>query len=150
MFKIYTDGATSKNGDANAYGGYAFIIVKDDKIIARHSASEKNTTNNRCELKALISACEKFIADWPQEEVIVFTDSQYCKECCKKKWYQKWMTNGWMNSKKQPVANQDLWEQLIPFFENPNFDFQRVPGHAGDYFNEIVDKMAVAAKYMNY
>ena len=57
--------------------------------------------------------------------------------------------NGWLNSKKQPVANKELWEKLIPYFENPRFSFEKVKGHSGNQLNELVDKMAVAARQEN-
>lgn len=60
--------------------------------------------------------------------------------------------NGWVNSKGQAVANKFLWEALIPFFESPQFTFEKVKGHAGNrvdqhsYWNNYVDKLAVEAK----
>ena len=68
------------------------------------------------------------------------------KEGVKQKWYSKWLVNGWINSKKEPVANKNLWKSLIPFFEAENIEFVKVKGHAGNKYNEIVDKMAVSAK----
>jgi ribonuclease HI len=60
---------------------------------------------------------------------------------------KNWRCNGWKNSKKEPVANQDLWEKLIFFFmKAPGYDFIKVKGHAGNQYNEMVDKLAVAAK----
>ena len=61
---------------------------------------------------------------------------------------EKGQWNGWKNSKKQPVANEDLWTGLIPFFQKvPNgYDFVKVKGHAGNEWNEVVDKLAVRAK----
>ena len=50
--------------------------------------------------------------------------------------------NGWKNAKKQPVANRDLWERLIKYFEYPEVEFVKVRGHAGNFYNEIVDTMA--------
>ena len=47
--------------------------------------------------------------------------------------YVNWQKNGWKNAKKQPVANQDLWEQLIRYFEMPEVDFVKVKGHAGNH-----------------
>ena len=65
----------------------------------------------------------------------------------KQNWWKAWRANGWRNSKKEPVANQDLWEGIIPFFmKTPGYDFIKVKGHAGNEYNEIVDKMAVRAK----
>lgn len=54
---------------------------------------------------------------------------------------------GWRNSKKEPVANRELWERLIPYFENPRFSFEKVKGHSGEKdWNDYVDRLAVEAK----
>ena len=53
----------------------------------------------------------------------------------------------WKNTKKEPVANQDLWEKLIDFFmKAPGYDFIKVKGHADSFYNNLVDGMAVRAK----
>ena len=144
MIKIYTDGATSKNGQENSYGGWAYIILEEDKIISKNSGALSNVTNNQCELIAIINACNEIST--LNTPVTVYSDSAYCINCYKQQWYKNWQKNGWLNSKKEPVANQELWEELIPFFENLNFTFEKVKGHSLNQFNNIVDKMAVEAK----
>jgi ribonuclease HI len=67
--------------------------------------------------------------------------------CYTQKWYKNWEVNGWRNSKKEPVANKDLWEQLIKWFEMPEFEFKKVKGHATDdseftKWNNYVDELA--------
>ena len=149
MFEVYTDGATTGNGKANAPGGWAYVILKDGSLVAQDSGGEIGTTNQRMELTAAINALDYVAEDLcPFDEVEVVTDSAYLHNCYKQKWYLSWQMNGWKNSKKQPVANEDLWRGLIPFFEKvPNgYDFVKVKGHAGNEWNEIVDKMAVRAK----
>jgi hypothetical protein len=80
-------------------------------------------------------------------KVEIFSDSAYLINCCKAAWWKTWARNGWKNSKKQPVANQDLWERLIPYFKDTeHFTFTKVKGHAGDRYNEQVDGMAVRAR----
>lgn len=144
MVEIYTDGATSNNGYEGSYGGWAFIVVENDKIIRAGKGHEDNTTNNQCELIAIINAC--YYAEELGAPVTIFSDSAYCVNCYKQKWYKNWLKNGWVNSKNEPVANRILWERLIPFFENPNFSFEKVKGHSINKYNNIVDKMAVEAK----
>ena len=63
--------------------------------------------------------------------------------CYLNKWYVTWEQNGWKNSKKEPVANRDLWELLIPYFRNSQITISKVKGHAGNYYNELVDELAV-------
>ena len=77
------------------------------------------------------------------DEVILYTDSAYLCNCYLNKWYSSWERNGWRNSKKEPVANKDLWEKLIPYFKNPQITISKVKGHSGNYYNELVDELAV-------
>ena len=82
------------------------------------------------------------------DKVEFYTDSAYIHNCYSQGWWKKWVINGWINSKKQPVANKELWELIIPLFNNKQFSFYKVKGHQGDYWNEYVDKLAVSAKLM--
>ena len=145
MYQIYTDGAASNNVKGAGIGGYAYIITKNNRIISQKSFSKKNTTNNECELLAIIAACKAVF--YTNEEIQIYSDSAYCINCYKQKWWEKWIQNGWLTSKKDPVANKELWEQLIPYFQNPRFRFEKVEGHSSNQFNEMADRMAVAAKF---
>ena len=104
MIKIYTDGSCLSNP---GNGGWAAIIIKDDKVI-EISGNEKNTTNNRMELLAPISALSK-IED--KENIEIYTDSKYVKQGITE-WINNWKSNGWKTSKKEDVKNKDLWTQL--------------------------------------
>jgi ribonuclease HI len=65
--------------------------------------------------------------------------------CFRDEWWKKWRRNGWRNSKREPVANADLWEPLVDLVEVSNVTFQWVKGHSGDRMNDLVDALAVAA-----
>lgn len=145
---IYTDGSCLGNGRAENCGGYAFIILnEDEEIISKFSKQELNTTNNRMEMKAVIIGISEAINCLNSNDFIieVYTDSAYIHNCRTQRWYKSWKNNGWKNSKKEPVKNKDLWEILSFFFEDKRFIFNKVKGHAGNKFNELVDTMAVAA-----
>lgn len=146
--KIYTDGAISNNGQKNATGGWAFLALDDfDNEIHREKGKVESATNNICELTAVLKGCEYSLGSRAgSEKVVVFSDSAYIVNCYKDKWYKKWKENGWLTSKKTPVLNRTLWEQLIPYFDDPLFDFKKVKGHSTNQFNNIVDQMAVEAK----
>lgn len=148
MYYFFTDGATSRNGAKDADGGWAWINVeyKDEGKIIRHSRAGymANATNNKCELMAVIDAC-KFAQAHLLEPVTIYSDSAYVINCYKQKWYKNWIYNGWTNYKREPVANQELWEQLIPFFGDKDYNFEKVKGHAGMMENETVDEMARSA-----
>lgn len=152
-YLIYCDGSTRANGQADAVGAWAYAIINGEygTMITNEAQAEVGTTNQRMELAAALNAlntvmlmCEVF------DEIEVFTDSAYLHNCVKQKWYANWMMNGWKNSKKQPVANQDLWEQLAPYFEMPNITFSKVKGHAAnrnehEIWNNYVDNLAQTA-----
>lgn len=147
MMKIFTDGAVSNNGYENSRGGWAYIILdENDNVIRSASGHVEPATNNICELMGLIEGCRAACEFNREEDVVVYTDSAYAQRCYKEGWWKKWQTNGWINSKREPVANKDLWQKLIPFFRSSRFSFEKVPGHSGVYWNEYVDKLAVLAK----
>ena len=78
----------------------------------------------------------------PNEKVIIYSDSAYAINCYLQEWYVNWEANGWRNANKQEVANQDLWIDIIPYFDNFWYDFKKVNGHSGIYWNEECDKLA--------
>lgn len=99
------------------------------------------TTNQRMELMAAAKAVEAL--DGPLE---VRSDSIYVVNCFNKRWYEKWLANGWKNSTKQPVANRDLWEPFIAsVLARGDVTFRWVKGHSDDPMNDLVDAMAVEA-----
>lgn len=147
IYEIYTDGATSGNGKANAPGGWAYVILKDGRLVSQNSGAEVGTTNQRMELTAALRACEEIDKMDGFATVRLYSDSAYLINCFKENWWKSWRANGWKNSKKEPVANQDLWEKLIYFFmKAPGYDFIKIRGHAGHEYNELVDRLAVRAK----
>lgn len=150
-YSIYTDGSTRANGSENAVGGWAYVIVNAgyDVMVAGDHGAEKGTTNQRMELQAAINGLKEIesMLVFPEDSVVVYTDSAYLHNCYQQKWYVNWQKNGWKNAKKQPVANQDLWEQLVPYFERWEIDFAKVKGHANnstihEVWNNYVDTLA--------
>ncbi len=150
MIKIYTDGSCKGNGKQNPIGAYAFVILKDDEIITDGAWAVESTTNNRMEMQAILEAFEaleyyKGLYAWPDEKVTIYTDSAYIINCLEQQWYKTWEQNGWVNSSRQPVKNQDLWTYMIELFEDENISFKKVKGHSGNKWNEYVDELAQAA-----
>ena len=154
-YEIYTDGSCKKNGTEGAIGGWAFIIRQyndDGECIKSWATADwcNDTTNNRMELTAVlraIEACEN-IRDsqgFEDDSICIYSDSAYIINCYTQGWYRKWEKNGWINSKKKPVENRDLWENLIPWFKLKNYHFKKIKGHAGEESNELVDSMAQSA-----
>ena len=134
-YKIYTDGACSGNPGP---GGWAAIILVDDKIKDEISGSEKNTTNNKMELLAPIRAIQKFKK---KSEILIYTDSTYVKDGITT-WIKKWEINGWKTASKKPVKNKSLWEELDKQNMKHSIKWNWVKGHAGDKYNEMADNLA--------
>ena len=141
MKKIYTDGACKGNPGK---GGWAFVVLDDkDKEVSRKSGScREDTTNNRMEMQAVISGLKSVDAS---EDVEVYSDSAYVVNCFKQKWMVNWKRNGWVNSKKSPVENRDLWEALDNITTGRFITFIKVKGHSDNKFNNIVDVIASSA-----
>lgn len=78
-------------------------------------------------------------------DVTIVSDSTYVVNCFRDRWWVKWKANGWRNSKKEPVANTDLWMPLVDLVQQRRPVFRWVKGHSGDPMNDLVDRLAVAA-----
>jgi len=141
--EIYTDGSLKKLGPHVTCGGWAFLAIRENKLFYEGSGYEANTTNQRMELTAIVEGL-KYATEIrrPNEKVIFYSDSAYAINCYEQEWYLKWQDNGWKNSKKESVANQDLWLEIIPYFNNFWYSFKKVPGHAQVFWNEKCDAIA--------
>ena len=147
-FEVYSDGSTRNNGRADAVGSWAYVVLNEGKKICEDCRVEVGTTNQRMELIAAAEALEYLFYNHlaiPFDRVIVYTDSAYLHNCYTQKWYVNWQNNGWRNSKKEKVANQDLWERRVHFFEAPEVEFVKVKGHADNEWNNYVDNLAQSA-----
>ena len=134
-YKIYTDGACSGNPGP---GGWAAIIIVNEKIINEISGSEKNTTNNKMELLAPIKAIEKFKK---KSKISIFTDSTYVRDGITT-WIKKWEKNGWKTASKKPVKNKELWKKLKSLSIKHSIEWIWVKGHAQNKYNNLVDELA--------
>lgn len=144
---FYTDGACSTNGTWN--GGAAIVVLNNDnEQVCTEYTNAKNTTNNQMELTAVIMALQYIINNSKEKEKnIIYTDSAYIYNCINQKWYIKWRQNGWLTSKKTPVENRGLWEQLLTFYEKCDIIIiEKVKGHSGNEYNEKADTLAVYAR----
>ena len=129
MIKIYTDGAYSSLRDM---GGYAFVVLKDEEKIYSYFFNEPNTTNNRMEIQAVISALNwLYENNYTEEEISIYTDSMYVIGS---------MTKNWKRNK-----NNDLWDKMDEAIKNLDIEWKHVKGHSGDKFNELCDTLAVHA-----
>ncbi len=133
---IFTDGACSGNPGPGGWGS----ILRYNGVEKELSGSEKETTNNRMELTAVIKALKALKEPC---EVTIHTDSKYVCDAIVKKWVYSWQKNGWRKADKKPALNVDLWEELLDLLDLHKAEFVWLKGHAGHPENERCDKMAV-------
>ena len=137
MLKIWTDGSCLGNPGP---GGWAFVATNEQNT-AERSGGERDTTNNRMELMAVIRA---LTAAHRHSEIELHTDSQYVKNGMQS-WLKNWKKNNWHTANKKPVKNQDLWMQLDALSGAIKIHWHWVRGHNGDEMNERCDELARTA-----
>ncbi|HVO71668.1 MAG TPA: ribonuclease HI [Aggregatilineaceae bacterium] len=140
---IYTDGGCDPN---TGPGGWAAILITtraDGSPYEREiGGAEPDTTNNRMELTAAIEALRALKKPC---QVTLRTDSEYLRRGITE-WLEGWVARGWRTSGKKPVKNQDLWQALLAEKQRHEIDWQWVKGHAGDEYNERVDRLVAEAR----
>lgn len=139
---IFSDGASKGNPGPGGFG--AVIVYPEDLAKGEAGAvievggSEDNTTNNRMELLAAISALRQFDTNL---EVDVYTDSRYVINGMTK-WLSNWQKNNWQTKAKEEVLNKDLWQDLAFVTKNKKIKWHYVGGHIGVAGNERCDEIA--------
>ena len=140
--KIHTDGGCTPNP---GLGGWAAVLVAPSH--GNHEreiyGSEADTTNNRMELTAAIMALRALKYPCTVE---LYTDSMYMKNAFTKNWLEKWQSNGWKTSNRQPVLNRDLWEELLILSQKHDIEWHWTKGHAADAYNNRCDALVQKAK----
>lgn len=133
--EIYTDGACSGNPGP---GGYCAILEFNgkEKVI---SGGEKNTTNNRMELLAVIVSLK---ALKEKCHVKLYSDSAYVCNAINNNWLNTWQVNNWKTANKKEVLNRDLWNELLNLLSLHKVEFIKVKGHADNEKNNRCDKIA--------
>jgi len=131
---FFTDGACLGNPGP---GGWAYL-KRQGMTEEEHSGSVPETTNNRMELLSVIKAFESLKTPF---HVAVYTDSQYVEKGMTL-WVHTWLKNGWRNSQRKAVKNQDLWEALLKGTQPHQVQWHWVKGHAGHKENERADYLA--------
>ncbi len=134
---IFTDGASKGNPGPGGWGTIVLISGKVNEL----GGGEKNTTNNRMELTAVVEGL-KFIKK-TEDEIILNTDSRYIINGITK-WVYGWQKNNWKTKEKKEVLNKDLWEELIVASAGKKIKWNYVGGHIGIDGNERCDEIASA------
>jgi len=132
--EIFSDGACRGNPGP---GGWGVLLRFDSKEKSLHGG-EKNTTNNRMELKAAIEGLAVLKESC---QVTLTTDSQYVRKGITE-WIHKWKKNGWRTASKSDVKNGDLWRRLDELAGQHEVKWSWVKGHSGHRENDIADELA--------
>jgi ribonuclease HI len=130
---IHTDGGCSPNPGP---GGWAAILSFGDHE-KELQGGEPDSTNNRMELMAAISALEALKRPC---RVDLYTDSKYLRDGIMT-YITKWKQNGWLTSDKKPVKNVDLWKRLDAALGEHQIRWRWVKGHSGHDMNERADEL---------
>ena len=136
--EIFTDGACSGNPGPGGWGAILRYNGREKEL----SGGEKNTTNNRMELTAVIKALGSLKEPC---RVTLTTDSKYVSDAVNQGWVLSWQKNGWRKADKKPALNTDLWQKLLELLEIHDVKIVWVKGHAGILENERCDTLAVNA-----
>ena len=150
--EIWTDGGCHENPGP---GAWANMIIEVDRskrrIIAENSGSEKDTTNNRMEIRAAIAALQYVLKKDIVKEassILVVTDSEYVRTGMKK-WISHWRDCNWKRPNNEPVKNRDLWETLdklaLRVSEHTKLNWEWVKAHSGVLYNERCDALVQKA-----
>ncbi len=134
VVEIFTDGACSGNPGPGGWGAILRWKGHEKEL----NGGEPETTNNRMELMAAISALESLKRPM---RVVLTTDSAYVKNGITQ-WLAGWRANGWRTAAKKPVKNVDLWQRLEQAIGKHRIDWRWVKGHAGHEENERADALA--------
>jgi len=136
--EIFTDGACSGNPGPGGWG----IILRAKGTEKELSGAEKDTTNNRMEMMAVIVGLEVLQRAC---QVKITTDSQYVMKGMME-WLPGWKKRNWVTAGKKPVKNVDLWQRLEKAAQGHELEWEWVRGHQGHVENERADQLAVAAR----
>jgi len=132
--EIWTDGACRGNPGPGGWGAVLRYGGREKELFG----GERDTTNNRMELTAVIEALAQLKR---RCHVVLHTDSQYVQLGITE-WLPNWIRRGWKTADRKPVKNADLWQRLAALAAEHVIDWRWVRGHAGDAGNERADRLA--------
>lgn len=138
LIKVHTDGSCLGNPGVGGYGAYLQKFKDGELIIeAELKGSNKETTNNRMEMMAIVKAMEFLnIKEIKDSQIEFYSDSSLIINTLNKNWKRK--------------ANTDIWVRMQGEINELQANFNKlkfhwVKGHAGIKENEIVHNLAFNA-----
>jgi len=133
---VFTDGSCDPNPGP---GGWAFVHVRDGEIVAERCGGDRDTTNNRMEMSAIIAALDALPAD---ADVTLYSDSELCVKTLTV-WAKTWKARGWQRKGGNVVANIDLVMAAVDALDaHPNVALRWIKAHDGSRWNEYADALA--------
>ena len=135
---IYTDGACSGNPGPGGWAAILSCMGREKEL----SGGERETTNNRMELRAVIEALSALKEPC---EVELWTDSQYIARARNEGWLAGWKRRGWRR-KEGELKNPELWQRLDALLGEHKVTVNWLRGHDGQEQNERCDALAVAER----
>lgn len=133
--ELYTDGACSGNPGPGGWGAVLLYGPHKKEI----SGFVPHTTNQRMELTAAIKGLKQLNRSC---RVNLYSDSAYLVNGFTKGWIENWQRNGWLNAKKEPVSNSDLWQALAALSNIHDIKWIKVKGHSDNKWNNRCDALA--------
>lgn len=146
MIQIYTDGSAHPNPGPGGYGIFGFDAMTGE-IVTVGARQYQYTTNNAMELTAIVKAFETFGSPTYQKyNVTIYTDSAYAYNTFTK-WIFDWEKRGWKKADKKEPENLDIIQQYWGYYKiGWRVNFELIPGHSGNKWNDLVDKLATGKK----
>lgn len=135
---LYTDGGCRGNQHSSNIGAIGGILIHPKSNTKKeYSQAFENTTNNRMEILAIVEGLKLLKEPC---EVEVFSDSAYVVNAINKHWLENWKKKNWIR-KPNPLKNVDLWKELDSLLQTHKVTFNKVKGHANDFYNNRADEL---------
>ncbi len=138
---IFTDGSSRGNPGPGGWGGIVSYEEAREQKVKELGGKNKNTTNNRMEMTAVLEALEFVVSKGLSNPIVLYTDSEYVKKGATE-WIYSWQKNNWKTKSGSDVLNKDIWQKLSLVFAKLSIEMRVIPGHSGIPGNERCDVIA--------
>ena len=154
LLYIFSDGNCKSNGKKNARGGYS-VYFSEILPFSQFNTTVIDTnqpTNNIMELNSILYIF-KTLSENPSLfkdiNVVIVSDSQYSINCVNGIWSNKWCKNGWVNSKKEPIKNKELIQEILELKNKTSGNLNVKFKHVFSHLQEPKDKDLLEWKIYN-
>lgn len=142
MVTIYTDGSCGHTGK----GGWAYVILKDNKYIGGDFKGYPDVTIGWLELQAVYQALKYCKAN--EVSATIYSDSQYVVNTINQ-WMHTWEYNGWRKGDQKEIKNLILVQAISMLWKTmTEVKVEWVKGHDDVFGNVMADDMANMARLL--